>query len=440
MSKSPQQTALKQLRWLVFLFCTLVACVLFIIFTIKVFQGRQKLAQRNIDQTLNLIKCSSQGCAFGDFENNTTVKGADYIVIKESKFLYINNKNTFPDLFKIDTNFISKFQHVSSLTLAGPDNERWRVFSIISSIKTLQGEKEVAIFVGNLEEVSWRLTRASNLSEIDAQLRESANSIFSMIRGESAEQNEIIAPLVSTRADAYAVVDVTREKILESSGVPPLFLSPNFIMPKSGSKLMVNEGKFVLVRSDETDSLFAISQEEIGSLWAWLFSLCFLLVLAGSSWFFGKKFFLRYLAISAVNVPSLEKALKSGERGNVEFKRGIVEKEILKTIVAYANTNNGVIYLGVDDHGHVTGISFECSKDRDIFLHKMYEQVRNHIRPLVLFDIVFEDYQGFDIIKIIVSKGDAFCYTLDGIVYIRHGESDVAAHGDWFSERAHSYR
>ena len=44
------------------------------------------------------------------------------------------------------------------------------------------------------------------------------------------------------------------------------------------------------------------------------------------------------------------------EDKNVVYKRGYTDK-IRRTVVAFANTNGGKIYVGIDDFGQVVGLN-----------------------------------------------------------------------------------
>ncbi len=68
------------------------------------------------------------------------------------------------------------------------------------------------------------------------------------------------------------------------------------------------------------------------------------------------RFLRNYFALTGIRVPTLEEACHLGEGQNVEFKRGLsedegktssVEDEWLKSIAAFANTNDDVIFLRV---------------------------------------------------------------------------------------------
>ena len=43
------------------------------------------------------------------------------------------------------------------------------------------------------------------------------------------------------------------------------------------------------------------------------------------------------------------------ESEHIEYKSQMVD-DIYKEVIAFANTDGGVIYIGIDDQGHVTGI------------------------------------------------------------------------------------
>ncbi len=58
-----------------------------------------------------------------------------------------------------------------------------------------------------------------------------------------------------------------------------------------------------------------------------------------------------------MNWPEILEKISSGENERVEFKRGVKDlKPIGRSIAAFANTNGGVLILGVDDGGNVVGI------------------------------------------------------------------------------------
>ncbi|MDR3294852.1 MAG: putative DNA binding domain-containing protein [Clostridiales Family XIII bacterium] len=113
------------------------------------------------------------------------------------------------------------------------------------------------------------------------------------------------------------------------------------------------------------------------------------------------------------------------ENGNIEFKREYTP-DIKKEVVAFANTDGGVIYVGRDDDGNAYPVT-----DVDGTLTQITNSVRNSILPDVTMFVGYEtDVRG---ITITVSEGTNKPYYLadKGIkpsgVYVRQGASSVPA-------------
>lgn len=112
-----------------------------------------------------------------------------------------------------------------------------------------------------------------------------------------------------------------------------------------------------------------------------------------------------------------------------EFKREYTD-EIKKTIVAFANTEGGVLYIGINDDGSVFGID-----DTDKTVLQITSALRDTIRPDVisLTKISVESCDKKNIIVVRVQRGTARPYYLasKGLrpegVYIRHGASSIPA-------------
>ena len=114
---------------------------------------------------------------------------------------------------------------------------------------------------------------------------------------------------------------------------------------------------------------------------------------------------------------------------HLELKKEYV-KDILKTVIAFANTSGGKIYIGIDDDGKVLGVQ---RLDTDIL--KLSNSIRDSIKPdITLFtSILVEKIDGKDVIVVDVQKGASSPYYLTdkGIrpsgVYVRQGASSVPA-------------
>ena len=90
------------------------------------------------------------------------------------------------------------------------------------------------------------------------------------------------------------------------------------------------------------------------------------------------------------------------ESGRVEYKVTLNDK-FEREAVAFLNSNEGgCIYIGIDDTGNVIGIS-----DADSMQLKIIDRIKNNILPhtLGLFDVVLEERDYKNIIKIIISSG-----------------------------------
>ena len=123
------------------------------------------------------------------------------------------------------------------------------------------------------------------------------------------------------------------------------------------------------------------------------------------------------------------KRIGAGENFTTEFKREYTE-EIKKTIVAFANTSGGTLYIGVNDDKSITGV-----KNPDETLLQVTNVVRSAIKPDVT---MFVDYKTekigeTSVIVVTVQRGTACPYYLTGKgirpegVYVRQGASSVPA-------------
>ena len=117
------------------------------------------------------------------------------------------------------------------------------------------------------------------------------------------------------------------------------------------------------------------------------------------------------------------------EDKNTEFKREYVD-EIKKELIAFANTDGGNVYIGIDDNGNPVGLN-----NADGVMLQITNVMRDAIKPdLTMFcDVSAEIIQNKKIVKVTVNRGTARPYYLSakGIrpegVYVRQGTSSVPA-------------
>ena len=123
------------------------------------------------------------------------------------------------------------------------------------------------------------------------------------------------------------------------------------------------------------------------------------------------------------------KQIEAGESHIAEFKREYTE-EIKKTIMAFANTAGGTLYIGINDDKSIIGVG-----NPDDTLLQITNAVRSSIKPdVTLFvDYKTEKVGEANIIVVTVQRGTARPYYLAGKgirpqgVYIRQGPSSVPA-------------
>jgi ATP-dependent DNA helicase RecG len=114
------------------------------------------------------------------------------------------------------------------------------------------------------------------------------------------------------------------------------------------------------------------------------------------------------------------------ETENIEFKSQFTE-EIYKEVIAFANTDGGTVYVGIDNEGNAVGLT-----DVD----KEYTRITNGIRDAIMPDVtMFVRYavQENKVVRISVSEGTNKPYYLKGKglkpsgVFVRQGTSGVPA-------------
>lgn len=114
------------------------------------------------------------------------------------------------------------------------------------------------------------------------------------------------------------------------------------------------------------------------------------------------------------------------ETENIEFKLQFTD-ELYKEVIAFANTEGGVIYIGIDNEGNVVGIDN---------VDENYMRITNGIRDAIMPDVtMFVKYtiQENRVVRITVGEGSSKPYYLKskGLkpngVFVRQGTSAVPA-------------
>ena len=113
--------------------------------------------------------------------------------------------------------------------------------------------------------------------------------------------------------------------------------------------------------------------------------------------------------------------IRKGESINVEFKRELNPKhtEFLETVVSFANTSGGTIFLGVDDNCRVVGF-------RENVDAKIVDLISDHCDPPMVVQVNSNiDLSGKPITLVKVPEGTNKPYILkDRGIFVRRGSSD----------------
>ena len=128
--------------------------------------------------------------------------------------------------------------------------------------------------------------------------------------------------------------------------------------------------------------------------------------------------------------------MKFLESFNVELKE-ILTSELKKEVVAFANTCDGTIYIGVSDNGEIIGV-----ENSDDIMERAGASIRNSIKPDLSMYIMLnvEQIENKNVVVIKVQRGASRPYYIaeKGLkpsgVYIRQGNSSVPASEEYIRQ------
>lgn len=117
--------------------------------------------------------------------------------------------------------------------------------------------------------------------------------------------------------------------------------------------------------------------------------------------------------------------IELGESNTVEFKENLNDgSEFAETVVAFANTGDGVIFVGVDDNATIVGVT-SPAKEKERILNF----VESYCEPTPPVNVQVATIRGKDIVAVQVSKGrdPPYVHRSRGVVYVRRGGTDRPA-------------
>ena len=405
------------------LLVTLFLLLVFTIYTLK--ENSSNLIRINNDVFQN-IHCGTSICSTDKYFNLGSVEPADYIYTNDGFVLDSKNINGFWINYA-DVNFIRKYNSPSNYTsLSG---ETWRLLSTTRQIDNITYD----IIIGVILNAPFRLFIVHEDNYLDSQLYNELNIISSQIPIGLKDRSKIT---IFTKSDGYQIVQSNTQEIIDASGGLPSFIPINRL--KDIHNLFMNDSMDVyLVNREQSDMLNSIALAKVTNLRDIIFFTLNLYVLTSIIiYILNRTLFKKLWIFYRKDFPSLEQALSKGEGDKIEFKKGIFDDDILKSIAAFSNTRDGVVFVGIDDNAHPVGANLATPKDKEIFVHKICSLVRARIRPLITIDIDFQNIRDCVIAIIKVPRGSELFYFLDGIIYSRYGDSDIKAEPEMVKKMA----
>ena len=94
----------------------------------------------------------------------------------------------------------------------------------------------------------------------------------------------------------------------------------------------------------------------------------------------------------------IHKLIASGESDTVEFKQSF-NNEVIETIVAFANTSGGSVFMGISNTGKLLGASIEKET-----LQQWINEIKNKTSPVQIPEITEHELDGQTICQIRVSE------------------------------------
>jgi len=415
-------------RIVVFAGCAAAVAMIVVVATVGVFQIAlpiAKLGQAN-RQSLERIRCDDAGqapgadkqCDISEFKNDWELDGADFLLIKGPRYFVLSNPQYRALWLNFsDPDFVRRFRGFE--TWETPTREVWRLYSERRDI----GNRGVEIMIGQRERADWDLVNRPLPPGVDVALKQEADRIAARL---IVEGGHVESRRVNSRADGWQIVEADTGRVVRWNGEIPAMFPKGRRLAAERTGLYREGGDVYVVRADENDDMLAVSVAHVGDLWLLVpavgavGTLAFLL-----AYVVGVEWLRRYFALRGGRPTSVSEALRAGEGRTVEFKHGLTEDAVLRAVTAFANTNDGTIFVGIDDAGRVRGVELPTMKARDEFRHRVFTLVRDKIQPCPAVELDFENVDGFVVARVFVRRGEAPLYYFRGVSYVRDGESSV---------------
>jgi predicted HTH transcriptional regulator len=96
-------------------------------------------------------------------------------------------------------------------------------------------------------------------------------------------------------------------------------------------------------------------------------------------------------------------------------------------IAAFANTNSGTIFLGVDNDCQVVGIDCDSPTRKDEELKRLRQITAEKIKPAISATADFITYQGKVVLRIFVPRSEQLLCFVDHEIYVRDQSASMKA-------------
>jgi hypothetical protein len=236
----------------------------------------------------------------------------------------------------------------------------------------------------------------------------------------------------------YAIIDDSGNLRFEADWFP-LRVEPSSISELAKSRGLIKRGgkSYLLVSKSILDSrgndvgTIIIPKEVTGEEHVIRQHIVFNAMATLASWLAALVVVIVFLAVEdwrhRPQAISLEDALKNGESQFVEFKRGLADEHLARAITAFANTNSGTIFLGVDDKCVVVGVDCDSPTQKDRELKRIREITIQSIKPAISVSVDFVLYDGKTVLRIFVPRGQQPLYFLNHEIYVREQTTSMKA-------------
>jgi hypothetical protein len=236
----------------------------------------------------------------------------------------------------------------------------------------------------------------------------------------------------------YAIIDDSSNLLYEADWFP-LKAEPDSIselakergLIQLGGKSYLLASKFILDQRDNKVGTIIIPKEVTGEAQVIRQHIVFNAIATLASWLTALVVVVLYLAIEdwrhRPRAASLEDALKNGESLLIEFKEGQAVVPLQRAIAAFANTNSGTIFLGVNNNAEVVGIDCDTAQKKDEQLQRVRNLTAQAIKPTISVHVDFIVHQGKTVVRIFVPRGEQPLYYLNHEIYVREQTSSMSA-------------